>query len=222
MRVGGSTLITILLMSAGVAPSAYSDGAISPPRFPFEVAPSPTLKSSPVSSVALGPVTIYFDKTTLGKALGKIKVGNISHEGDAGESVYWLCYSLTGPEGPERMWLLSHGEMGGPAHVISGVVAQVSSAAPAADCPELPPSLRPVRLDDKTWLGTPISAVLKKHGKPSLQREPWTHYESRRELPGDPRAKAFRAETFYELGSFSVRSQSGKVVELWATKSASD
>ena len=222
MRIGGAISITLLLMLLSVAPSAYSGDAASPPRFPFEVAPSPALKSSPVSSVALGSVTIYLGKTTLGEALDKIKVGEIGHEGDAGESVYWLCYSLAGPEGPERIWLLSHGEMGGPEHVIYGIAARVSSASPLAGCPELPRALRPARLDDKSWLGTPVSAVLKKHGKPTKQQQLWIQYQSRRKLPSTPRSGTYRQEEFYEHGSLSIRSRYGKVVELWATKSVFD
>ena len=113
--------------------------------------------------------------------------------------------------------------MGGPEHVIHGVVAKVSSAAlPATSCPSLPGHLRPVKLSNGLWLGAQVEEIRKKLGKPSLQQKQWLHYESQRELVGDPRAKDFGTDKVYERGGLSVRAVSGKVVEIWATKQTTD
>jgi hypothetical protein len=213
-------MVCVLLMTCT---KAYSAEVAPPPRFPLDVAPSPTLKSTPSSSLLLGSIAIVFDKATLAEAMKQIKAGKIQHQGDAGESSYWLCYSIRAPEGWEQLWLLSHGEMGGPEHVIQGVVAKVSSSAPpAASCPALPDNLRPVKLNNGLWLGTRAEVVRKKLGKPSLQQKQWLHYESQRELVGDSRAKDFGTDKIYERGSVSVSVVNGKVVEIWATKQTTD
>lgn len=220
MRTIIKTIITSLLLAA--APQAYSADLSPPPRFPLEVAPRPTLKNSPASSISLGSVVVVFDKTTLGEAKKKIKAGKIQNQGDAGESSYWLCYSIHTPETWEQLWLLSHGEMGGDEHVIHGVVAKVSSKKPSASCTELPDSLRPVKLNNGLWLGVKTEEITKKLGNPSLKQKQWIHYESERESVGDPRAKDYGTDKIYERGSISVRAAKGTVVELWATKQTAD
>jgi hypothetical protein len=200
------------------APQAYSAELTPPPRFPLAVAPSPTLKASPVTSISLGSVVVVFDKTTLGEAKKQIKAGKIQNQGDAGESSYWLCFSIRTPEAWEQVWLLSHGEMGGDEHVIYGVAAKNSSKKPPASCPELTDDLRPVKLNNGLWLGAQTEEITKKLGKPSLQQKQWRHYYSERELVGDPRAKDFGSDKIYERGSISVRAVKGKAAEIWATK----
>jgi hypothetical protein len=148
-----------------VSPHAYSADFAPPPRFPLKVAPTPTIKSTPASSIMLGSITVDFDKTTLYEAMKQIKAGKIQHEGDAGESAYWLCYSIRTPEGWEQLWLLSHGEMGGDEHVIHGVVANIPSSSPSlTSCPELTNNLRHVKLNNGLWLGAKSEEIKKKLG----------------------------------------------------------
>jgi len=181
------------------------------------------MESAPASSLLLGTVEIAFDRTTLGNAMEQIKAGKIQNQGDAGESLYWLCYSNRTMTGWEQIWLLSHGEMGGDEHVIYGIAAKVSlSRPPVSSCPVLPDNLRPVQLDNGLWLGAQMEEMRQKLGKPSLEQKDWLYYQSRRELVGDPRAKDFRTEKIYERGSISVRAANGKVVELWATRQTTD
>jgi hypothetical protein len=219
------TITKVIVASAFlfVSPSAYSGDLPPPPRFPLEVAPPPTMKFTAASSISLGSFVVVFDKTTLGEAIEQIKTGEIQHQGDAAESVYWLCYSIQTPAGWEQLWLLSHGEMGGKEHVIYGVAAKLSSLKlPTASCPELPKNLRPVKLDNGFWLRSKKKNIEQKLGKPSLQRNQWLHYQSQRELLGDPRAKDFGTDKIYEGGSFSIRVVKGEVVEMWATKQTTD
>ncbi len=206
-------------------PLVFSGAELSqqtpPPRFPLSVAPPPTLNSAPALSVALGDLVIVFDKTTLPEAQKQIKLGRIDNSGDASESSFWLCYSISGSGSQERIWLLSHG--GGDDHVIDGVAARISSTRVTTNfCPELPAAFQPVRLNNKIWLRSPATEIRKQFGKPSLQRGMWLHYESERELLNDPRAKDWSADKLYEIGELSVRIRAGKVIELWATKSVSD
>ena len=193
---------------------------IPPPRFPLSEAPPATLNSAPASSVALGDLVIVFDETTLAEAQKQIKLGRIDNRGDASESSFWLCYSISGSGSQEQIWLLSHG---GGDDVIDGVAARISSTPVTANsCPELPAAFQPVRLNNKIWLRSPATEIRKQFGKPSLQRGAWLHYESERELLNDPRAKGWGADTLYEYGELSVRIRAGKVIELWATVLVSD
>ncbi len=221
MRAIIKTFIASFLLAAST--QAYSADLAPPPNFPLEVAPKATLNSTPASSISLGSVIVDFDKTTLGEAKKLIKAGKIQRQGDAGESVYWLCYSIRDEDEWEQLWLLSHGEMGGSEHIIYGVAAKILPMKPSADaCPELPAGLRPVKLNNGLWLGMKTDEIRKKLGKPSLHQKQWIHYWSERELVGDPRAKDFGTDKIYELGSISVRAARGKVVEIWATKQTSD
>jgi hypothetical protein len=180
------------------------------------------MKSTPASSLLLGSVKVVFDKTTLDEARRHIGSGEIQHRGDAGESVYWLCYSNHAPKGWEQVWLLSHGEMGGDERVINGVAAIVSPSRPPDSCTVLPDHLRRVKLNNGIWLGAQTAEIRKKLARPSLEEKDWLHYQSRLELVGDPRAKEFRTDKIYERGSLSVRAVDGKAVELWATSQTTE
>ncbi len=210
-----------LLLSPLIFSGAALSHQIPPPRFPLSEVPPATLNSVPASSVALGDLVVVFEKTTLAEAQKQIKLGRIDNRGDASESSFWLCYSISGSGSQEQIWLLSHG--GGDDHVIDGVAARISSTSVTANsCPELPAAFQAVRLDNKIWLHSPATEICKQFGKPSLQRGAWLHYESERELLNDPRAKDWGTDKLYEIGGLSVRIRAGKVVELWATMSVSD
>lgn len=213
---------TVLASIVLIATQTFSAEITPPPRFPLEVAPKATMKAAPASSIKIGKVSIVFDKTTLGEAIKQIKAGKIQHKGDAGESEYWACYSRRSSEIWEQIWLLSHGEMGGPEHVVGGVAARISSKKPSTSCPELPANLSQVQLDNGLWLGATTDEIKKKHRKPSLQQKQWLHYESEKELVGDTRAKDMGTDKIYERGGLSVRSVSGKIVEIWAMKQTTD
>ena len=217
MRAIIKTFLASFLLTAST--QAYSANLAPPPNFPLEVAPKPTLKSTPASSISLGSVVVDFDKTTLGEAMKQIKAGRIQHQGDAGESVYWLCYSIRAEDEWEQLWLLSHGEMGGEEHVIYGVAAKILPSKPsAAACPELPAGLRPVKLNNGFWLGMKTDEIRKKLGKPSLESKGWLLYNSEQMFRNDPRAKAWGEHDWAVYGSLDLRVRSGKVVEMWATK----
>jgi hypothetical protein len=217
-------LTSVLLIFAliGLCRESYSADTAPPPRFPLEVAPKSTMINPPASSLFLGTVTIELDKTTLAEAVNRIKAGEIRHQGDAGESVYWVCYSNLSPTGWEQIWLLSNGEMGGDQHVITGVAAKQRPSKPSTACKQLPEALQSVRLNDGIWLGTSAKAVVKKLGKPSLKQKEWLHYQSQRELVGDTRAKDYGTANFNELGTLSVRITKDVISEIWAGKQTSE
>lgn len=170
---------------------ARASFAIPPPNFPLEVAPRPSLKHAPTSSLVLGAMQVTIGHTTLGEVLRQTKVGKITHQGDASESTYWVCFSNNSSTKSERIWLLSSGEKGGSNHTIYGIVAQVVTSNPSVGvCPELPKDFLPAKLNNGIWLGTSVSEIKKRLGKPSLQQSKWLHYASMRELKGDLRIPA--------------------------------
>src|SRR3990167_7884867 len=100
----------VLLLLALEALGADPSSPVQPPRFPLDVVPPFTLSLAPVSSIALGRTVVVLDQTTLADVVKQVRIGRIDHAGDASESAYWLCYSVQGPNGQDRLWLLSHGE----------------------------------------------------------------------------------------------------------------
>ena len=86
----------------------------------------------------LGNLRITFEKTTLNEVMLAVSAGTILHEGDAGDSVYWLCYGDPGAAHMDRIWIQSSGEMGGPDQAVTEITAErLHNSQPSADCPLL-------------------------------------------------------------------------------------
>jgi hypothetical protein len=139
-----------------------AEAAVPPPKVELsnEAAWAASMQGPPSAGLTLGAFTVQLEKTTLAQVMDMTAVGTIANQGDAGESTYWLCYTL--PEANERVWITSGGEMGGPEHKITHIIAQkLKSAQPSADCPSLPTRLRPVSLSNHLWLGSTNADVQK-------------------------------------------------------------
>src|SRR6266851_5958284 len=145
-------------------------GATPPPPLPFEDLDwSARVHREPAAGLTMGRLQVIFEKTPLRKVLQEAG-GVIAEEGDAAEHTFWLCYTIVDTKHSERIWLTSNGEMDGPAHEISGVIAQTVADGPAADCPALPATLRPVSLSNGVWLGTAESRLIGSFGvKPGIK-----------------------------------------------------
>ena len=72
----------------------------------------------------MGDFYAEFERTTLDEIRQAVGAGEIAHQGDAGDGMYWLCYTNFDSKHSERIWVTSHGEMGGPDHMIDGVHAE--------------------------------------------------------------------------------------------------
>lgn len=167
--------------------SVTSSAGAPPQKSPFEDMPwNATLKSRPTSGINMGSLRVKFEETTLNNIRTTASAGEIAHQGDAGGSIYWLCYTNLSPKRVERIWIISHGEMGGREHSVTLVSAQLLPVGKAtADCPALPAKLKPLSLDNQLWLNSPASDVLKKLGVPSYQKEFWQSYNYQGKVPGD-------------------------------------
>jgi hypothetical protein len=141
--------------------------SVVPPSTSATITAPATLNVDPVQKIRIGSFTAEFEKTTLGEIRDVIGTGSIQHAGDAAESQYWLCYTQSG----QRVWFISHGEMGGPDHQLTQVQATVISPPSQAStsCPEMPSILKSVSFDFG-WLGTTQKSFLKALGTPSSRK----------------------------------------------------
>lgn len=168
--------------------SALTSAALPPPEPPAAaISWEPKSKTRLITNLAMGTINLQFEETTLGTIADLIGLGRIEHQGDASESIYWLCYTTP----TERLWIIAHGEMGGPEHRITEVAARSQSSAVAtADCPALPTSFQPVSLNGELWLG-PKKDLLKRLGEPSHIEGQWRAYNFEGTEPGNCRPQGF-------------------------------
>jgi hypothetical protein len=135
---------------------------LRPPSVPdFSVAARPmTATTLPDVTVLLGSFELKLEQTTIADVRDQVGDAPTQHHGDAGESRYWVCFTIPSNSFGERIWLVS-GELGGDNHVINAFLAdRVEKAKASSTCPALPPQFRPVRLKvGSIGIGSPISSV---------------------------------------------------------------
>ena len=177
------TTITPPLLLACAMASAQTT---TPPSQPFDAQTwSASMKQKPTLGATLGKWRVDFERTTLPEVLSRTSVGEIQHAGDAGESIYWLCYTLTG-QTPARLWITSHGEMGGPEKAITGItITRLNSSPPLPECPALPIHMQPASLQAKVWLGMDGRTLASKLGAPSHRSGDWISYDFQGKAPGN-------------------------------------
>jgi hypothetical protein len=144
------------------------------------------MKKKPSTGLRMGSLHVRFERTTLDSVRRAVSVGDISHQGDAGESIYWLCYTNASPTGVERIWIISHGEMGGSEHRITNISAQLlPNESATTDCPALPGKMKPLSLSSNLWLNTSASEALTSVGRPSHQTGPWLSFNYEGKVRGN-------------------------------------
>lgn len=174
MRVLAAALIIFLVSAAPIA--AAEEDLLPPPQWPGGDDVHATLAATPVGTVWLGDISVAFEETTLPALLDAAGVGRILHWWDAGASEYWLCYTL--PSGQGRLWIVSHGEMGGPDHAVGSIRAQASDATvtPTAACPGLPAHFLPIVTHNGLWLGSDARRLETLYGASSESLAGWRSY----------------------------------------------
>jgi hypothetical protein len=160
MKIKHATLLAIL---STICLSSVAESTEPPLRTDEAITVSATLTVDPAQKIQIGAITAKFEKTTLGEILNTVGAGAIEHAGDAGGSQYWLCYSLPN----QRVWLISHGEMGGSDHALTQVQAiSLNSISKDKTCPELPRRFHSISMNFG-WLGSTKDQFLKALGQPS-------------------------------------------------------
>ncbi len=156
----------------------------------------------------MGSFEVELEQTTLRQVIRTVGNGEIAHQGDAAESIYWLCY--TAPN--ERVWIVAHGEMGGPDHRVGQIVARQERGVQATkDCPSLSSSFLPLHLDKSIWLGTTKEAAIHSLGTPSHTQGSWQSYDYSGKVPGECSPGGFDL-----LNWLLLKIEGGKAVQLRA------
>lgn len=193
-----SLLRTITLLST-IMLAGVAHAALPPPAIPDEMLNTPTTTLTLPSGATLGDYHLRFEETTLAQIQQTIKVNSgIAHQGDAGDSIYWLCYTLPAKHAGQRLWLIASGEMGGPEHSITELAVQrANGATPTADCPALPSRFQPVKLDNSTvWPGqTQDEALL--HNGGGHQSDNWLFLSSEKWVPPGTCEEAAQENSLY-------------------------
>lgn len=162
---GRKTLFLLLLLSA--IPADNCSAQTSPPPVDEHALErvTPTVVKRLAIRFSLGAFAGRFEKTRLGAVREAVGEGIIQHQGDAGASIYWLCYRRA----QHRLWVVSSGEMGGPDHRVTEIVEELTGkdAGAAADCAIIPEKFSPVVFDGKLHLGMSRQEVIKTLGPPS-------------------------------------------------------
>ena len=186
-------------ISATVAGTVLA--ALPPPETPFKDHNWKAVSNSkPSTGLKMGSFSVQFEKTTLAmvrKAAGR---GEIAHQGDAGASIYWLCYTVHSKKQTERIWIVAHGEMGGSEHAVTRISSEtVETNENEEDCPALPKTLSPVSFDNGLWLGAQKDRALKILGRPSHQKDSWRVFDYASKVPGNCEPDGFDIFNWFEF-----------------------
>lgn len=198
------SVICLVFASLGFA------NAMPSPKYPLgdSISWPQRSQNKTVTHLMMGSFKVELEETTLGQVIGAAGNGEIAHQGDAGESIYWLCYTVPN----ERIWIIADGEMGGTEHRVGQIVAQeMRGTQSTKDCPSLSSNLLPLHLDKSIWLGTTKEAATHNLGTPSHTEGSWQSYNYSGKVPG-----ACSPEGFDLLNWMLLKIEGGKVVELRA------
>ena len=204
----------VTLMFVGAAHGSSIAASIPPLNSPFsEQNWKSTLPVPPSSGVQFGTLRVNFEKTTLGDVQTVVGEGTIEHQGDAGDSVYWLCYTVASSSRAERIWIVSSGEMGGADHEVTGVSAQLSDVRHStASCPALPGRFLPASIDHHLWLLSSARDVEKALGAPSHSASPWVSFDFEGKIQGKCEGG------FDRFNGLTLRVENGIVTGLQASQ----
>lgn len=144
-----------------------------PPGVPFDSVDWPALSSfKPTAGFRLGDFNILYEKTSLAEIKGKIGSGRIDHNGDAAESVYWICYTAQ----QERIWIMS-GEMGGSENAVLNVAVESGKFEENTDCPVLPGHFQSISFDHGLRIGVTEKSTIEALGAPSHREGAWLSFD---------------------------------------------
>jgi len=116
--------------------------------------------SKPSNGLTMGKMQIQFEETTLSEVMSTVKSGSIQHQGDAADSVYWLCYRALTDGYSVRIWIEASGEMGGPENRITNIAVQrITDSNQPSDCPVLAKQFMPLSFNNGVWLGASEATV---------------------------------------------------------------
>ena len=191
-------------------------GSTPPPRAVSDaITVAPTTVKDHVRSLRLGEFTALFEKTPLEEIRAKLGGNEISHAGDASDSIRWLCYSLPG----QIFWLISNPMGGTRAHLMEVVAESVPNADPRLEsCSPVPQNLRPISLEFG-WLGTSKAELHHRLGQPSRVQGDWQLFRFQGKVDGSYRAPGAAAPSRVEydvLAYIEAKLENGAISALRA------
>ncbi len=204
-----SAFSLVILISASV--NAFA--GTPPPQTPFDaITWKATMKKKPSTGLTMGSLHVRFERTTLDDVRRAVSIGDISHQGDAGESIYWLCYTNANPRRVERIWIVAHGEMGGSEHRITNISAQLlPNESATTDCPAVPGKMKPLSLSSNLWLNTSAGDARTSLGPASHQKGPWLSFNYQGKVPGNCQPDGFDL-----MNWLAFRTAQGRIVAISA------
>jgi hypothetical protein len=139
-----------------------------------------------ITSLTVSDVTVTLDDTEL-QAMQARFGGEIGSEGDAAESLGWLCLHGNDAAGPWVLWLES-GEMDGPSIGAFQWRRVVTNSEFDERCQALPETRSNVKLPINLRLGTPKAEVIQRFGRPTSQKDGTLLYEHehKESIHGEP------------------------------------
>jgi len=168
----GASLLAAVAITLGVQ---EAPAEARPPSWIEGTEWTATTQSDPVPPLQLGNFAVLLETTALADVRKEIGSGTMYRNGDAAESITWLCYNVARAASTQVVWL-SSSEMGG-GEIVDGVTALISdSASPAPkNCATLPAKYEQIRLKNGIWLGSTAAQVRAAFGQPHEQAETWSY-----------------------------------------------
>lgn len=156
------TAIAFILLVAG---AAQGESSLPPPAWPVPDIKSSGTRIQPVTGITLGSFHVTFEKTTFNDILGALGKAPIGQQGDAGEFLMWVCYTV--PVAHVRIWLTSS-ELGGQEY-IDGIVAKQLERAETENslCPIPANKAAVASIDNGIWLGESVERIKSILGAPN-------------------------------------------------------
>ena len=175
----------------------------------FERVPSTVVKRL-ATRFSLGTFAGRFEMTKLGAVREAVGEGTIQHNGDAGDSIYWLCYR----HARHRLWIASNGEIGGPEHLVTEIVEELTEedTRTSTDCAVIPEKFAPFVLDGKLHLGMSRLEVVTELGPPSNSEAAQAVYSHHGKL----------ADGFEETAWLILRFREEKLVSMRGLKTTTN
>lgn len=202
----------IVAAAFGTIIASAALAATPPPRPPFNATSwDAASRTKPTTGLRMGSFKVQFEKTTLAMVRKAAGSGEITHQGDASESINWLCYTIQDQTRYERIWIIS-GEMGGSEHAVTQVSAQVIQKTEVSpDCPVLPATLQPLAFDKGVWLGMQTGQALNALGRPSHQEDPWWIFRYQGKIKEPENCEP---EGFDVINWFMFETQNGRLFRI--------
>jgi hypothetical protein len=208
--VGGRKTLFLLLFLFAI-PAGDCSAQTPPPPFDehaLERVP-PTVVKRLATRFSLGAFAGRFEETPLSAVRKAVGEGTIQHQGDAGGSIYWLCYRRA----QHRLWM-SSGDIGGPDHRVIEIVEELTEkdTETSTDCASLPEKFAPVVFDGKLHLGMSRSEVVTAMGRPSKSEAAQMLYSHHGKL----------AKGFEETAWLILRFREAKLVSMRGGKTTTN